>query len=64
MNTTRELLMNRKVHSISYFANVGSFDIFTAADLWGKIPYSQAANPEYAQPKFDSQEKYILLFWI
>ena len=28
----------------------------TAADLWGDIPYSQAANAEYAQPDFDSQE--------
>lgn len=29
----------------------------TAADLWGGIPYSQAANSEYDQPKFDSQQE-------
>ena len=29
----------------------------TAADLWGDIPYSKAANPEFAEPKFDSQQE-------
>ena len=29
----------------------------TAADLWGKIPYSQAANADFSQPKFDSQQE-------
>ncbi len=27
----------------------------TAADLWGKLPYSQAASSLYAEPEFDSQ---------
>ena len=31
--------------------------ISTAADLWGDIPYSQAANPEFAEPKFDTQRE-------
>ena len=28
----------------------------TAADLWGDLPYSQAANSLYTEPQFDSQE--------
>ena len=31
--------------------------ISTAADLWGDIPYSQAANADYAEPEFDSQRE-------
>ena len=39
-----------------YISNVGGTSFSTAADLWGAIPYSQAANPEYAEPEFDSQQ--------
>ena len=31
--------------------------ISTAADLWGNIPYSQAVNPGYPNPEFDSQRQ-------
>ena len=31
--------------------------ISTAADLWGSIPYSQAVNPSYPNPEFDSQRQ-------
>ncbi|MFQ5750950.1 MAG: SusD/RagB family nutrient-binding outer membrane lipoprotein, partial [bacterium] len=27
----------------------------TAADLWGDIPYSEAVNPDFPQPKYDKQ---------
>ena len=36
---------------------MGGLVISTAADLWGDIPYSQAANPEFAEPKFDTQRE-------
>ncbi|MBO62612.1 MAG: hypothetical protein CMG33_03710 [Candidatus Marinimicrobia bacterium] len=29
----------------------------TAADLWGSVPYSQAVNPRYTSPVFDSQRE-------
>jgi len=29
----------------------------TAADIWGDIPYSQAASSNYAEPKFDGQKE-------
>ena len=31
--------------------------ISTAADLWGDIPYSEASDPNYPEPKFDSQRE-------
>jgi len=34
---------------------VEAFDIGTAADIWGDIPYSEAVNPAIATPKLDKQ---------
>lgn len=31
--------------------------ISTAADLWGDVPYSEAANPEILTPKYDKQSE-------
>ena len=34
-----------------------AFLFSTAADLWGKVPYSQAVDSRYPEPKFDSQRE-------
>jgi len=34
---------------------IEAFDIGTAADIWGDIPYSEAVNPAIATPKLDKQ---------
>ena len=58
MKTTQRVANEQEKFILLAISQMWEALIFsTAADLWGKIPYSQAANPEYAQPKFDSQEE-------
>ena len=58
MNTTQETAREQEKFILLAISQMWEALIFsTAADLWGSIPYSQAANPEFSQPKFDSQEE-------
>ena len=58
MNTTQETAREQEKFILLAISQMWEALIFsTAADLWGKIPYSQAANSEFSQPKFDSQEE-------
>ena len=56
LNTTQEVADAQEKYVLLAISQMWEALLFsTAADLWGDIPYSQAANPEYAEPKFDSQ---------
>ena len=58
MNTTQRVANEQEKFILLAISQMWEALIFsTAADLWGKIPYSQAANSEFSQPKFDSQEE-------
>ena len=57
LNTTQEVAEAQEKYVLLAISQMWEALLFsTAADLWGDIPYSQAANPEYAEPKFDSQQ--------
>ena len=57
MNTTQEVAEEQEKYVLLAISQMWEALLFsTAADLWGAIPYSQAANPEYAEPEFDSQQ--------
>ena len=58
MNTTQRVANEQEKFILLAISQMWEALIFsTAADLWGKIPYSQAANSEFSQPKFDTQEE-------
>ena len=58
MNTTQEVAQKQEKHVLLGISQMWEALTFsTAADIWGDIPYSQAANAEFAQPKFDSQKE-------
>ena len=58
MNTTQEVAQRQEKHVLLGISQMWEALVFsTAADIWGDIPYSQAANAEFAQPKFDSQKE-------
>ena len=57
LNTTQSVAYEQEKYVLLGISQMWEALLFsTAADLWGDIPYSQAANAEYAQPDFDSQE--------
>ena len=57
LNTTQKVAEEQEKYVLLAISQMWEALLFsTAADLWGAIPYSQAANPEYAEPKFDSQQ--------
>ena len=57
LNTTQEVAEEQEKYVLLAISQMWEALLFsTAADLWGAIPYSQAANPEYAEPEFDSQQ--------
>ena len=56
MKTTQEVAKEQEKHTLLAISQMWEALVFsTAADIWGDIPYSQAANPDYPEPKFDSQ---------
>tara|TARA_B100001142_G_scaffold177025_1_gene176791 strand:- start:81 stop:1499 length:1419 start_codon:yes stop_codon:yes gene_type:complete len=56
LNTTQRVALEQEKYVLLAISQMWEALLFsTAADLWGDIPYSQAANSEYAEPKFDSQ---------
>ena len=58
MNTTQEVAQKQEKHVLLGISQMWEALVFsTAADIWGDVPYSQAANAEFAQPKFDSQKE-------
>tara|TARA_Y200000002_G_C22675499_1_gene661868 strand:- start:1343 stop:2800 length:1458 start_codon:yes stop_codon:yes gene_type:complete len=58
MNTTQRVANEQEKFILLAISQMWEALIFsTAADLWGKIPYSQAANSEFSQPKFDTQQE-------
>ena len=58
MNTTQEVAQKQEKHVLLGISQMWEALVFsTAADIWGDIPYSQAANADFAQPKFDSQKE-------
>ena len=57
LNTTQRVAEEQEKYILLGISQMWEALLFsTAADLWGDIPYSQAADPEYAQPEFDSQQ--------
>ena len=58
MKTTQKVANDQEKFVLLAISQMWEALIFsTAADLWGKIPYSQAANADFSQPKFDSQQE-------
>ena len=58
MRTTQKVANDQEKYVLLAISQMWEALIFsTAADLWGKIPYSQAANADFSQPKFDSQQE-------
>ena len=58
LTTTQEVADEQEKYVLLAISQMWEALLFsTAADLWGDIPYSQAANPEFAEPKFDSQQE-------
>ncbi len=58
MKTTQKVAREKEKYVLLGISQMWEALIFsTAADIWGDIPYSQAANSEFAQPKFDSQKE-------
>ena len=58
LKTTQETARNQEKFVLLGISQMWeALVISTAADLWGDIPYSQAANPEFAEPKFDTQRE-------
>ena len=56
MKTTQEVAKEQEKHTLLAISQMWEALVFsTAADIWGDIPYSQAANPDYPEPKFDNQ---------
>ncbi|MDB9854637.1 SusD/RagB family nutrient-binding outer membrane lipoprotein, partial [Candidatus Marinimicrobia bacterium] len=58
LKTTQEVAESQEKYILLGISQMWEALLFsTAADLWGSIPYSQAANPNFPVPKFDSQEQ-------
>ena len=58
LKTTQEVAESQEKYILLGISQMWEALLFsTAADLWGSIPYSQAANPNFSVPKFDSQEQ-------
>ena len=58
MNTTQEVAQRQEKHVLLGISQMWEALVFsTAADIWGDVPYSQAASADFAQPKFDSQKE-------
>ena len=56
LNTTQKVAEEQEKFILLGISQMWEALLFsTAADLWGDIPYSEAANPNFAEPKFDSQ---------
>ena len=56
LNTTQEVAQEQEKFILLGISQMWEALLFsTAADLWGDIPYSEAANPNFAEPNFDSQ---------
>ena len=56
MKMTQKVATEQEKHVLLGISQMWEALIFsTAADIWGDIPYSQAANSDFAEPKFDSQ---------
>ena len=57
MKTTQEIAKKQEKYILLGISQMWEALVFsTAADIWGDIPYSQAANSNFAQPKFDTQK--------
>ena len=56
MKTTQKVAKEQEKYILLAISQMWEALVFsTAADIWGDIPYSQAANPNYPEPKFDNQ---------
>ena len=56
LNTTQQTALEQEKYILLGISQMWEALLFsTAADLWGSVPYSQAADPQFAEPKFDSQ---------
>ena len=57
LNTTQQVAEEQEKYVLLAISQMWEALLFsTAADIWGDIPYSQAANSDYPEPQFDSQQ--------
>ena len=58
MNMTQKVATDQEKYVLLGISQMWEALIFSmAADIWGDIPYSQAASSDFAEPKFDSQKE-------